>query len=79
MAIDRRTASDGAPEREIARLCVVTGTVPIPGDMYERVNEFLAGHESQDWTIRRIAGGFSVERGKMYAEIVGVPCVAWFA
>ena len=62
---------------EIGRLVIVTGTVPVPGDGYERVTEFVGGPGG--WDIQPITGGYQVTRGKLRGVITGVPCVAWLA
>ena len=57
----------------ISRLVVVSGTVPLPGAGYERVNEFHA----EVWRIEYLplSGGYRVERGEQALDIIGVPLV----
>ena len=55
----------------ISRLVVVTGTVPLPGAGYERVNEFHA----ESWRIEPVGAGYRVSRGEQVLDIFAVPMV----
>ena len=55
----------------ISRLVVVTGTVPLPGAGYERVNEFHA----ESWRIEPVGAGYRVSRGEQVLDILAVPMV----
>ena len=56
----------------VSKLILQSGTVPLPGAGYERVNEFHA----ESWRIDALyVGGYRVSRGEQILDLVGLPMV----